>query len=163
MKACFPWKYFLGHSAVACSKIFPTVPKMQSSRFDVGSPTGLPGFCSNTSWATFHWAGNTALFKVKLKTVSSFLRLVWCTMVHKWLCITSGPGAFLAFVSIYFLFNSDRIKCNFCKNFPFVMRCLSSSIVTSLVAKIWSNQSCKIGLMRWPKFQGNVTAVKKCL
>ncbi len=76
------WKSFFSYSEMASSKIFPIVPNMQNGQNEVGSPTGLPGFCSNTSWATFHQVGNTWLFKAELNTLLSIPRLARCMMVH---------------------------------------------------------------------------------
>ncbi len=85
---------------MACLKFFQIVSHMQSGWNKVGSPTGLAGFCSNISHATFHWVGNTLLFNAELKTASSILILAWCTIVYTLLGIPSGPSAFLAMVQI---------------------------------------------------------------
>ncbi len=95
LKVCFPRKCFLSCSAMACLKMFLIVSNMQSGWNKVGSPTDLLGFCSNTSRATFHWVGNTPLFKAELKTASNIPGLVQHTMVHTLLGIPHGPGAFL--------------------------------------------------------------------
>ncbi len=89
---CFPWKCFLSHLAMPCSKIFPTLSNMQSGQFEIGSPTGLPGFCSNTSRTNFHHKGNTLLFKAELKTYQ-LSGLARCSMIHTLLGIPSGLGA----------------------------------------------------------------------
>ncbi len=96
LKARFPQKCFLSRSAMTCLKIFPTVSSMQSGRNEAGFPTGLPGFCNNTSQATFHRVGNIPLFNNRLNTASSIPELARCTMVHTMFGIPSGPGAFLA-------------------------------------------------------------------
>ncbi len=90
LKAHLPQKCFLSHSEIVCSKVFPTISSMQSARFEVRSPTGLPGFCSSTSQTTFHRVGNSLLFKAKSKTASSIPGLARCMLVHKLLDIPAG-------------------------------------------------------------------------
>ncbi len=89
---------FPQHFVTSCSKICLTVSNTPSGWNKVGFVTDLPGFCSNTSRATFQRVGNTLLFKTELKAASSNLGLAQCTMVHTLLDIPSGPGAFLALV-----------------------------------------------------------------
>ncbi len=86
-------------AALSCKPVQPvTRGGCESGQNVVESPTSMPSFCSNTCWATFHWVGNTRLFKAVLKTVSSIPGFIRCSVIHTLLGIPSSPGTFLALV-----------------------------------------------------------------
>ncbi len=96
IKARFPWKCFLSHSATTCSRIFPIVSSIQSGQSKVEFLEGIRGFCNNTNRAIFNRVGSTLLFRAMMKNVSNIPGLARCIMVHTLFSIPSGPGTFLA-------------------------------------------------------------------